>query len=130
MDQESEFERLERYVSKLLAQYDRLLNENSNLRKSVEQKDEEILELKNQINSADTERGDISNRIKALIDQIEEWESAISTSTATTEHVEVDEKARQEADTADDTAEQDAEQERKQQQNLFNVQPRSNEQEV
>ena len=119
MDQESEFERLERYVSKLLAQYDRLLNENSNLRKSVEQKDEEILELKNQINSADTERGDISNRIKALIDQIEEWESAISTSTATTEHVEVDEKVRQ-----------DAEQERKQQQNLFNVQPRSNEQEV
>lgn len=126
MDQESEFERLERYVSKLLAQYDTLLEDNSILLKSVEQKDDEIRELKSQINSADTERGDISNRIKALIDQIEEWESTISKTVTTPEKVEITEQGQPEKAEVVDTAEEQAEKERKQQQNLFNVQPRSN----
>jgi chromosome segregation ATPase len=126
MSQESEFERLERYVSKLLAQYDSLLEENSILLRSVKQKDEEIRELKNQINSADTERGDISNRIKALIDQIEEWESTISNADAASERPETSGESQPEQTETADTAEEVAEQERKQQQNLFNVQPRSN----
>lgn len=126
MDQESEFERLERYVSKLLAQYDRLLEENSTLVKTVEQKDEEIHELRNQINSADTERGDISIRIKALIDQIEEWESTISNTETVPVQAEVSKEGQPEEVEAVDTVEEEADQEKKLQQNLFNVQPRSN----
>jgi chromosome segregation ATPase len=125
MDQESEFERLERYVSKLLAQYDRLLEENSTLVKTIEQKDEEIHELRNQINSADTERGDISIRIKALIDQIEEWESTISNTESVPVQAEVSKEEQPEEVEAVDTVEEEADQEKKLQQNLFNVQPRS-----
>ena len=125
MDQGSEFERLERYVVKLLAQYDQLLQENIKLQKSVEQKEEEIAALRIEVNSANTERGDISSRIKALIDQIEEWESAISEPTtppeqaATTagEGVEVIDTAEEDADETDE--------EKKQQQNLFTAQPSS-----
>lgn len=126
MDQESEFERLERYVSRLLTQYDRLLEENSVLLKNLEQKENEIQDLNNKINSADTERGDISNRIKALIDQIEEWESTISNTDASTEQAEILEEGQPEKSVDSEEADEEAEQERKQQQNLFNVEPRSN----
>lgn len=77
MNKGSEFDRLESYVSTLLAKYEQLLEKHKKLQKRVEQREEEILELKAKITSADTERGDISRRIKGLIDQIEEWETGL-----------------------------------------------------
>ena len=125
IDLVSKFERLERYVVKLLAQYDQLLEENLRLRKSVEQKEEEIKALQVEVNSADTERGDISSRIKALIDQIEEWESAISEPTVLPEKDSIiPEESAESADTAQEDTE-DMDQERKQQRNLFTANPSS-----
>jgi chromosome segregation ATPase len=76
MNQGSEFDRLDQYVGRLLAQYDQLLEKTSQLQSLLRQKEDEIRQLQGKVSSADSERGDISNRIKGLIDQIEEWQSA------------------------------------------------------
>lgn len=130
MDQKSEFDRLEQYVSKLLSQYDQLRDENARLQERLNQRGEEIRELKAQVSSADSERGDISIRIKGLIDKIEEWEAAFdgeksapqteSTSSATAEDSGSAEDVNEDAESAEAAGEK----EKNQQQNLFNVQPR------
>lgn len=130
MDQKSEFDRLEQYVSKLLSQYDQLRDENARLQERLNQREEEIRGLKSQVSTADSERGDISVRIKGLIDKIEEWETAFageesmpqteSTSSATADTSELAEKVNEDAESVDAAGEK----EKNQQQNLFNVQPR------
>lgn len=77
MNQASEFDRLEKYVSKLLEKHEQLLDKHAQLQKRVQQREDEIRELQGKVSSADSERGDISNRIKGLIDQIEEWEATL-----------------------------------------------------
>lgn len=77
MSQGSEFDRLEQFVGKLLARYDQLLDKNTQLKRLLQQREYEIRELKDRVNAADSERGDISSRIKGLIDQIEEWQSIV-----------------------------------------------------
>ncbi len=86
MSQNSEFERLEQFVAQLLGQYKQLLDKNSQLQSLVHKKEKDIRELQSRISSADSERGDISNRIKGLIDQIEEWQANLP---------EIDEEAQQ-----------------------------------
>ncbi len=122
MDQGSEFERLEQYVNKLIVQFDKLHEENSRLRDTLEQQQSKIESLEKEINSADSERGDISNRIKGLIDRIEEWESALP-------GTDIGPEQSEETNSIDEPEEQNT-QEKNQQQNLFNVQPRSTEHEV
>lgn len=80
MNQASEFDRLEKYVSKLLEKHEQLLEKHAQLQRRVQQREDEIQELKDKVSSADSERGDISNRIKGLIDQIEEWEATLTES--------------------------------------------------
>jgi|GEM_PF-845086 chromosome segregation ATPase len=77
MNQASEFDRLEKYVSKLLEKHEQLLDKHAQLQRRVQQREDEIQELKGKVSSADSERGDMSNRIKGLIDQIEEWEATL-----------------------------------------------------
>lgn len=77
MNQASEFDRLEKYVSKLLEKHEQLLEKHAQLQRRIQQREDEIEELKGKVSSADSERGDISNRIKGLIDQIEEWEATL-----------------------------------------------------
>ncbi|MEE4241145.1 MAG: hypothetical protein V2I36_06740 [Desulfopila sp.] len=77
MSQNKEFERLEKCVEHLLDQHKQLLEKNSHLQSILLQKEEDIRELQSRIHSADSERGDISSRIKGLIDQIEEWQSSL-----------------------------------------------------
>lgn len=122
MDQGSEFERLEQYINKLIVQYDKLYEENARLKENLEQQQITIDSLEKKINSADSERGNISNRIKGLIDRIEVWESALSKTG--------DDANEPEANGLVDEPQEKITPERNQQQNLFNVQPRSTEHEV
>lgn len=78
MDQGNEFDRLEKFVHKLLIQYEQLLDKNAQLQRLLQQRQEEIDELHSRVDSADSERGDISNRIQHLIEEIEEWQSAFA----------------------------------------------------
>ncbi|MFN2352910.1 MAG: hypothetical protein ABR512_00105 [Desulfopila sp.] len=77
MNQASEFDRLEKYVGKLLEKHEQLLDKHAQLQRRVQQREDEIEDLKGKLGSADSERGNISRRIKGLIDQIEEWQSSL-----------------------------------------------------
>jgi chromosome segregation ATPase len=118
MTQESEFERLEQFVGRLLTKFDHLRKENARLENLLQQKELEIGTLNNELASADTARGDITNRVKGLIEQIEEWESALSANDDVHEETATD--------TGSTTEEKKAEGNREGslQKNLFNIEPR------
>jgi len=139
---QNEFDRLEQFVSKLLGKYDQLREENTRLEDLICKKDEEIHDLRAEISSADTERGDITLRVKGLIEQIEEWETAIEEpekgeEAKVVEDVEDDAtdddtddvaegaEVSADADTSGDEEKKGEDKDSSLQQNLFNVQPRT-----
>ena len=127
MSQNTEFDRLEKFVSKLLNKYDKLREKNTELQTLLHQREEEIGILKNEINNADNERGDLSNRVKGLIEQIEEWESALEESQESVKTKKIPESSddvEKEIENEDESEVSD-EKDSNLQQNLFNVEPRS-----
>ncbi len=125
MSQNTEFDRLEKFVSKLLNKYDKLREKNTELQTLLHQREEEIGILKNEINNADSERGDLSNRVKGLIEQIEEWESALEESQESAKTKKIAESSDDGEEIEDeDESEVSDEKESNLQQNLFNVEPR------
>ena len=133
---QSEFERLEEFVAKLLKKHDELRKRYSTLQNELLDKEREIKLLQDQIESADSERGDISRRVKGLIDQIEEWESDIDEEADEDVDEEVDaleeenepvveELSADEALEDDETLAADEKSAEEKQQNLFNVSPHS-----
>ena len=127
MSQNSEFDRLEQFVAQLLSQYKQLLDKNSELQRILHTKEEDISELQSRINSADSERGDISTRIKGLIDQIEDWQSNLPE--ADEELPQNDEKGEETVATADDSVSEGIEKEERdpnhQQRSLFHAERRT-----
>lgn len=74
MKQESELERLENFVSSLLARYNELKEENAKLEQDVIDKDGIIEDLRGSLAQLESERSEISDRVGGIIDQIEQWE--------------------------------------------------------
>ncbi|HKJ65774.1 MAG TPA: hypothetical protein VJ969_10245, partial [Desulfopila sp.] len=123
--------RLEKFVHKLLSQYEQLLDKNAQLQRLLQQRQDEIDELHSRVDSADTERGDISNRIQHLIEEIEEWQSAFASESE--EQVETEADSSQEQKESSDeqpedqghrdegSAGEDSDREASQQRNLFQV---------
>lgn len=129
---QNEFDRLEQFVSKLLAKYDQLREEKHRLEEVISKKDEEINNLRAEISSADSERGDITLRVKGLIEQIEEWETAINEPEAKEEvdkqedaYAVEDEAASIDDESVDEEKVKSEEKDSSLQQNLFNVEPRT-----
>ncbi len=85
MDQESELQRLEKFVEKLLTRFTALKAEKAQLEQEVFERDLLIEELRENISSKVTERNQISERVNKIVDQIEEWELNLENSEATTE---------------------------------------------
>jgi chromosome segregation ATPase len=85
MDQESELQRLEKFVEKLLTRFSALKAEKAQLEQDVFERDLLIEELRDNISSKVTERNQISERVNKIVDQIEEWELNLENSEATTE---------------------------------------------
>ncbi len=107
MTQESELERLEAVVVKLLEKYDTLREEKRNVEIELAAREKEIEGLESQLDSANSKRGDMSSRVQGLLGQIEDWEASLDD--------EADEHEEQE------TAEETDEPESRVQQNLFSV---------
>ena len=77
MAQGNELERLEGFVAKLLTEYNGLREEKERLLDELHQREEKITMLEGELASARTERSDVGNRVKGLIQQIEVWESSL-----------------------------------------------------
>jgi chromosome segregation ATPase len=74
MEQESELQRLEKFVEKILTRFSVLKAEKTQLEQEVFERDLLIEELRDNISSKVTERNEISERVNKIVDQIEEWE--------------------------------------------------------
>ncbi len=74
MEQESELQRLEKFVEKILTRFSALKAEKEQLEQDVFERDMLIEELRDNIASKVTERNEISDRVNKIVDQIEEWE--------------------------------------------------------
>ncbi len=74
MEQESELQRLEKFVEKILTRFSMLKAEKAQLEQEVFERDLLIEELREDISSKVTERNEISQRVNKIVDQIEEWE--------------------------------------------------------
>ncbi|BHH84153.1 hypothetical protein [Desulforhopalus sp. 52FAK] len=74
MDRDTELQRLEQFVEKLLLSFAELKEEKKALLHKLKQKDTLIAELEGNISSKDSERSEISLRVGKLVEQIEDWE--------------------------------------------------------
>ncbi|MCP4337498.1 MAG: hypothetical protein GY799_01105 [Desulfobulbaceae bacterium] len=74
MEQESELQRLEKFVEKILTRFSLIKAEKGQLEQEVFERDLLIEELRENISSKVTERNEISERVNKIVDQIEDWE--------------------------------------------------------
>ncbi len=74
MDRDTELQRLEQFVEKLLLNFAELKDEKKSLLKKLKERDALIAELEGNISSKDSERTEISMRVGKLVEQIEDWE--------------------------------------------------------
>lgn len=77
MSQETELQKLERFVEKLLGKFSALKAQHTQLQQELKEKEEQILNLEGDISTNDTERTEISQRVNKLVEQIEEWEMSL-----------------------------------------------------
>ena len=77
MDKDTELQRLEKFVEKLLQSFAELKDEKKMLMKKLKERDALIAELEGNISSKDSERSEISMRVGKLVEQIEDWELSL-----------------------------------------------------
>lgn len=77
MGQESELQRLEKFVEKLLTRFTALKTEKEKLEQDLLESELLVEELQNNISVKDGERTEISQRVNKIVDQIEEWEQSL-----------------------------------------------------
>lgn len=77
MEQESELQRLEKFVEKILTRFSAIKAEKAQLEQEVIDRDRIIEELRESISSKVSERNEISERVNKIVDQIEEWELSL-----------------------------------------------------
>ena len=77
MIQDSELSRLERFVEKIMRRFSELRDEKRQLLKELNERDQVIEELRNTLSSRDSERGEMSQRVSRIVEQIEEWERSL-----------------------------------------------------
>lgn len=80
MDKDTELQRLEQFVEKLLLSFAELKEEKKALLNTLKQRDSQIADLEGNISSKDSERSEISLRVGKLVEQIEDWELGLDES--------------------------------------------------
>ncbi len=93
MTQESELERLEAVIVKLLSKYDTLSEEKRDLEETLSVRESEIVELKSELDSVNSVKGDMTSRVQGLLGQIEDWEASLDEDTGENEIVEESEES-------------------------------------
>jgi hypothetical protein len=77
MSQDNELRRLEQFVEKLLARFSELRAEKTRLLQELHEREIQIEELQSSLSLSDLERGEITERVGKLVEQIEEWEMGL-----------------------------------------------------
>lgn len=77
MGQESELQRLEKFVQTLLTRFTALKAEKEKLEQDLLDSELLVEELQSNISVKDSERTEISERVNKIVDQIEEWEQSL-----------------------------------------------------
>ena len=77
MASDSELIRLEEYIERLLAGYSKLKKEKQNIEQRLVELQAENDKYKQELDSFDSERGVMRDRVNSLIGQIEQWETEI-----------------------------------------------------
>ncbi len=80
MSQDSEIERLEAFVSKLLDKFSTLQAEKKDLAALLEKREATIAGLEGDLLALKDEKGEVGNRVSSLIEKIEEWETGLNDS--------------------------------------------------
>lgn len=75
MGYEEDFFRLEKNVEKLLTNIERVQRENAVLQESLQKKEEENKELREEMLRVKGDKTDVHKRVTGLIDAIEKWEN-------------------------------------------------------
>lgn len=124
MEQESELQRLEKFVEKILARFSLLKAEKGQLEQEVFERDLLIEELRENISSKVTERNEISERVNKIVDQIEDWEQNLEQGAnvnATESSADVDQRSDEDLTDEQDTEVGSDEEERRMQHDLFSL---------
>ncbi|HEB68894.1 MAG TPA: cell division protein ZapB [Desulfobulbus sp.] len=79
MESNAELARLEQFVDKLLTKYHELKEEYHTLKATLQERDQECAELKENIADLSSERTVVGERVAGLIGRIEQWESELDT---------------------------------------------------
>jgi len=118
MIQDSELSRLEGFVGKMMKRFSELQTEKAQLLKDLGERDQIIDELRINLSTRDSERGEVSQRVSRIVEQIEEWERSL-------EEEQEQDVVEQDSDSLDDVdsvdAVDDLEDEGRVQHNLFTV---------
>lgn len=77
MASDNELVRLEKYIEKLMAGYSALKADKQRIEKQLVAVQAENEKMKQELDSFDSERGVMRDRVNNLIDQIEQWEAEI-----------------------------------------------------
>jgi DNA repair exonuclease SbcCD ATPase subunit len=106
MGQESELNRLEQFVEKLLIRFTKLQKENARLSQELAARNATIDDLRGSLDTQHSERGEIRQRLGKIVAQIEAWEEGLDDDNAMAEFV-ADETAEiapsiEEAESAED----------------------------
>lgn len=118
MAQDSELQRLEGFVEKLLTNFSELKAEKARLEQKLFDSELKIEELQGDISSKNIERTEISERVNKIVDQIEEWEQSLDD--AGVEDAEDSEEEDEEAE-GEPEEENNSEEEGRMQHNLFSM---------
>lgn len=111
MSQDTELQRLELIVEKLLAKYEDLRAENAQLKQELAEKKLRLTDLENNLTAQKTERGEIGKRVSRLVEQIEEWELALEDEESSQSAVGVEDTIESVAEVEDDEEPEPAQQE-------------------
>ena len=77
MDNGEDLGRLEQFVERLLASHNQLKSENHETKMLLQQKEQEIAELKEMNKDLQENRSVMHDRVTGLIDRIDEWEKVL-----------------------------------------------------
>ncbi len=118
MSDNTELQRLEKFVEKLLAKFAELKDEKNKLVQVLSERDALIHELQGDISTKNSERTEISERVNNMVDQIELWEMSLEEDEAEGAEVAPDEQNSEGDYSAEDGA-GESEDEGRAQHNLF-----------
>ena len=76
MTETEDLGRLESVVEKLLADFNTLKNDNNELEKLLEQKNNEIKELQSTLDQVHSEQNQVQQRVSGILNSIEQWEKS------------------------------------------------------